>query len=141
MNENIKKIELLIYKIWDKSEINLIPEVFQKKFLAHQVVSESQNQVIERDHESYKKKVITWRNIFPDWKSNIETIFSHNEKVYVRWEASGTHSRKLEKYEPSFKKITERTSTVYEFENGLVKEYWMQIDRYGLYQQLDRNRS
>ncbi|MEH7537990.1 ester cyclase, partial [Bacillus toyonensis] len=53
----------------------------------------------------------------------------------------GTHIGEIDGYEPTGLPITQIASAVYRIENGKISEYWIQIDRSGIQNQLEYNKN
>jgi predicted ester cyclase len=56
---------------------------------------------------------------YGDFEFEIEELICEGSKVYARWRQRGNG-------------VTQVTSCVYLVEDGLITEYWIQIDRLGL---------
>ena len=56
--------------------------------------------------------------------------------MYARWTQHGHHVGEVDGVAPTSAPITQLTSAVYRVQDGLIVEYWIQIDRYGLHAQL-----
>ncbi len=53
----------------------------------------------------------------------------------------GTHIGEIDGYEPTGLPITQIASAVYRIENGKISEYWIQIDRSRIQNQLEYNKN
>ena len=93
------------------------------KVVANQLVSEVV-QVIERSPADYTEHVFEMKKEYGEFDFRIDELLADGDKVYARWTQMGCGIRQV-------------TSCVYRVENGLIVEYWIQIDRLGL--QLQRN--
>lgn len=69
------------------------------------------------------------RETYGKSKLSIETILSENNKVYVRWRQIGMVNNIP---------ITEISRAVYLIKDTKISEYWIQIDRKGIEEQLNK---
>ena len=58
--------------------------------------------------------------------------------MYARWKQTANPRTPLEGSAPTEKTLVRIASAVYRLENGKIAEYWVQIDRLGLEEQLKR---
>ncbi|MFG3703403.1 ester cyclase [Micromonospora sp. NPDC047670] len=70
-------------------------------------------------------------------RSGVE-ILGSGDKVYARWTQRGHHVGEVDGRAPTGAPVTQLTSAVYRVVDGLIVEYWIQIDRHGLRAQLER---
>lgn len=85
---------------------------------AHQVASEEPVTVVRTPAE-YAEHVREMKAEYGDFDFEIEELIAEGDRVYARWNQLGNGIRQF-------------TSCVYRLENGLIVEYWIQIDRLGL---------
>lgn len=85
---------------------------------AHQVASEAPVTVVRTPAE-YAEHVREMKAEYGDFEFEIEELIAEGDRVYARWNQLGNGIRQF-------------TSCVYRLENGLIVEYWIQIDRLGL---------
>jgi len=61
---------------------------------------------------------------FPDWHETIEDIVAEGDKVWVRVEATGTHTGEYRGLTPTGKKITAMGVNIYRIVDGKFVEGW-----------------
>lgn len=109
-----------------------------KEVKAHQVNSESEVTIL-RSPENYadhiREMIDTWGN----YKIEIQELISQNQKVYVRWKQTGMHIGEYEDYLPTNEEVIEIGSAVYRLEDRKIVEYWIQVDRLGIIEQIKKN--
>lgn len=76
------------------------------------------------------------KSAFPDLRLEIADIFSADEKVVVRFAASGTHLGTYLGHKPTGKRIKVHNINIYRFEGDRVVETWQLTDGVGLLGQL-----
>jgi predicted ester cyclase len=93
-------------------------EFMAASVVAHQVISEEHHDVVRTPAE-YEEHVLDMKREYGDFEFEIEELICEGSKVYARWRQRGNG-------------VTQVTSCVYLVEDGLITEYWIQIDRLGL---------
>ncbi|WP_037912784.1 ester cyclase [Actinacidiphila yeochonensis] len=104
---------------------------------AHQVVSEAPV-VVERTPQQYAEHVQEMLDAYGDFTLTVDELIAEDDRVYARWTQVGTHVGPIDHYPPTGAQITETASAVYRVEDGLIAEYWIQIDRQGITAQLEQ---
>ncbi|MEY4391017.1 MAG: hypothetical protein RLZZ400_760 [Actinomycetota bacterium] len=93
-------------------------EFMAASVVAHQVISEEHHDVVRTPAE-YEEHVLDMKREYGDFEFEIEELICEGAKVYARWRQRGNG-------------VTQVTSCVYLVQDGLITEYWIQIDRLGL---------
>ncbi|MBK7098784.1 MAG: ester cyclase [Sphingobacteriales bacterium] len=73
---------------------------------------------------------------FPDVRFDIEDMVAENDKVVVRFVASGTHKGQFGPIPPTEKQVKMLGYITHRLENGKIVEDWVVRDTYGLMIQL-----
>ncbi|PGX14705.1 ester cyclase [Bacillus sp. AFS033286] len=111
-----------------------------EKVLAHQIVSEEE-QTVCRTPEDYAEHVREMIEVYGNFSLEIQEFLEQGSKVYVRWKQVGMHVGEIDGYQPTGLPIIQIASAVYRIEDGKIVEYWIQIDRSGIQNQLERNKN
>ncbi|WP_440116393.1 ester cyclase [Paenibacillus sp. QZ-Y1] len=114
--------------------------VMAEQVLAHQVISEEEV-TVTRTPSDYADHVREMIEAYGEFSLEIQDLLTQGDKVYVRWRQTGTHVGEVDGYSPTNLPVIEIASAVYRVENERIAEYWIQIDRFGIEKQLERNRS
>ncbi len=64
-------------------------------------------------------------------------FLADGDRCYARWTQDGHHVGEVDGRAPTGRPVREVASAVYRVADGRIREYWIQIDRYGLMAQLD----
>ncbi|MCZ0983537.1 ester cyclase [Streptomyces diastatochromogenes] len=107
------------------------------KVRAHQVVSEAPV-VVERTPQQYAEHVQEMLDAYGAFTLTVDELIAEGNRVYARWTQIGHHAGSVDHYPPTGAQITAMTSAVYRVEDGLIVEYWIQIDRQGITAQLEQ---
>ncbi|MEU8758867.1 ester cyclase [Streptomyces sp. NPDC048659] len=102
---------------------------------AHQVVSEAP-EVVERTPAQYTEHVQEMLDAYGAFALTVDELIAEGDRVYARWTQTGRHLGPVDGHEPTGVPVTATTSAVYRVEDGLIVEYWIQIDRQGVAAQL-----
>jgi predicted ester cyclase len=108
------------------------------KVLAHQVNAESPVTVI-RTPQNYTDHVKEFLQLYGRFEFEITELIAQGNKVYARWKQTGKHLADIDGYKATGLPLVEFASAVYLVENGKITEYWIQVDRMGMEQQLKKN--
>jgi predicted ester cyclase len=104
---------------------------------AHQVVSEAPV-VVERTPQQYTEHVEEMLDAYGAFTLTVDELIAEGDRVYARWTQSGRHVGPVDHHPPTGAQVTAITSAVYRVEDGLIVEYWIQIDRRGIAAQLQQ---
>ncbi|MFH8471813.1 ester cyclase [Streptomyces sp. NPDC018000] len=105
--------------------------------LAHQVVSETP-MVVERTPQQYAEHVQEMLDAYGTFELTVDELIAEGDRVYARWTQIGRHVGPIDHHAPTGAEVTAVTSAVYRIEDGLIVEYWIQIDRQGIAAQLEK---
>lgn len=105
---------------------------------AHQVVSEAPV-VVERTPQQYTEHVEEMLDAYGAFTLTVDELIAEGDRVYARWTQSGRHVGPVDHHPPTGARVTAITSAVYRVEDGLIVEYWIQIDRQGIAAQLQQS--
>jgi steroid delta-isomerase-like uncharacterized protein len=76
------------------------------------------------------------RTALPDTELAVEDIFGVDDKVAVRWVATGTHKGEGLGVPPSFQPVRISGSTIVRIADGKIVEGWDHWDRLGMLEQI-----
>lgn len=105
---------------------------------AHQMNAEDER-VVTRTPAEYAAHVREMQAAYGPFALEITELLTQGERVYVRWRQRGTHVGEIDGYRATGKPLVEIGSAVYRVAAGRIVEYWIQLDRQGLREQLEQN--
>ncbi len=114
----------------EKAPLYMAPTV-----LAHQMNAENET-TVRRSPGQYADHVREFLALYGNYAFEVTELIAEGDKVYARWKQTGKHLTTMDGYAPTGKPLVEIASAVYHLENGKIAEYWIQIDRLGLEEQL-----
>ncbi|NOU98977.1 ester cyclase [Paenibacillus planticolens] len=113
-------------------------EYMAEQVLAHQMTAENET-TFHRTPANYADHVREMIAAYGDFTLDVQELIAQDDRVFVRWKQTGTHVGEVDGFAPTGKTIVEIASAVYRVEKERIVEYWIQIDREGIRQQLQRN--
>ncbi|MDO3700216.1 ester cyclase [Micromonospora sp. C28SCA-DRY-2] len=102
---------------------------------AHQVQS-GDLATVERTPADYAEHVREMTATWGAFDLTVEEFLVDGARAYVRLVQVGRHLQPVAGIAPTGRTVRQINSVVYHVEDGLIREYWMQIDRAGLLAQL-----
>ncbi|WP_268247159.1 ester cyclase [Micromonospora fulviviridis] len=91
---------------------------------------------VERTPDGYAEHVQEMTATWGTFDLTIEEFLVDGARAYVRLAQVGRHLQPVDGIAPTGWTVRQINSVVYHVEDGLIMEYWMQIDRAGLLAQL-----
>jgi steroid delta-isomerase-like uncharacterized protein len=89
------------------------------------------------DWNGHKQFIVSVTNAFPDVHHDIVDMVAEGEdKVAVRFDATGTHKGEFQGIPPTSKKVSFGGMNFFTIINGKVAEEWVIVDTMGLMQQI-----
>lgn len=76
-------------------------------------------------------------DVFPDYSGATEAMIAEDDLVTVRYSASGTHEGEYLNVEPTGNEVEWTGIVIYEVEDEMITEAWLEEDRLGLLEQLE----
>ena len=83
-----------------------------------------------------KQLITSYRLAFPDLNCIVEDEIRVGDKLAASWTMRGTHQGSFMGNPPTGKQMQVQGIIFARFEGGMIVEYWMLIDQFGLLQQL-----
>lgn len=74
---------------------------------------------------------------FPDYTGSTEMMIGEDDKVVVRYTASGKHTEKFENVEPTGQEVEWSGIVIYRIEDDKIAEIWIEENRLSLLEQLE----
>ncbi|MGW5672321.1 ester cyclase [Micromonospora sp. NPDC003776] len=102
---------------------------------AHQVQSE-RPVTIERTPEDYAEHFREMIAAWGDFTIVIDEFLVDGARAYLRLTQTGRHLGAVDRIAPTGREVRQINSVVYHVADGLITDYWIQIDRAGVSAQL-----
>ena len=127
----IEKIKHFHTTLWDEKNTHVIFNLFTENAKIHSPIR------TVTGPEALRDVMTTWFIAFPDLVITWGEILASTDKVVATWQATGTHLGPFLDIPPRGKTVHYHGTTIYEFIDDKVSEYWALINLDDLRQQLD----
>ncbi len=117
-------------EVWNKKNFAIGDELLPDNVIVHNFGA-----VVE-GREAWRQSMTPFVTGFPDLKLTVEFTITEEDKVAVRWTATGTHNGDFRGIAPTGKQINIAGVAIYRVAGGKIVEVWSQPDTLGLLQQL-----
>ena len=130
--QNITNAKRAIQAINDR-DWSFIPKLLAPNFIRHDL-AEAFDEVM--GHESFTDFLQLVLKALPDYRIQIEDIFAVEDRLAMRFTASGTHQGELLGYAPTGKRVKINQINLYRFDEDKLTETWQLMDVAGFLRQI-----
>ena len=131
-NANIAVVQRNYDEVWNQGDLTVIDEIYGTSFMGH----DSHSATDRHGLEGVRQHVTMYRTAFPNVQFSVEDIFAMEDKVAVRWTASGKHMGSLMNMAATEKQATVMGISIFRIANGKIQETWFGWDTMDMMQQL-----
>ena len=124
-------IQRIFDKAFNEGDLTVIDEFLSPDHLAHSTFGGAPN-----GPQGLKLLITMFRNAFTDLNCTIEDEIYEGDRCAARWTMRGTQKGLFMGNPPTGKQMQAQGIIFVRFEAGMIVEYWMLIDQFGLLQQL-----
>ena len=124
-------IQRILREAFDKGNMAVVDEVLTSDHIVH-----NSKYGLINDVDGIKRLISTLRTAFPDLQTMVEDEILEGEKIAAHWTISGTHKGLLMGIAPTGMSMKIQCVFFARFVDGIIAEYWMLFDQYGMLQQL-----
>jgi steroid delta-isomerase-like uncharacterized protein len=133
MTEDIKAFSRrFIEEVWNDRRLDLIPELVSEDHVDHDPAQAG----LPSGPAGMRAFVETYLAAFPDVRFTIEDVICEEDRVTIRWTATGTHQGPLPGIAPSGKRVSITGILIDRIADGKIVETWSNWDALGLFRQL-----
>ena len=131
LTENKSIATRFLEEVINKGNQSLADELVASDFIDHNPLPG-----LSPDRDGFKQSFVIFHSTFPDMHYAIEDLIAEDDKVVVRWRATGTQKGELMGIPPTGKSIAVTGVDVFRISNGKIAELWLNWDQLGMMQQL-----
>ena len=124
-------IRRVFEEAFNQGNLAVVDELLAPDYLAHNAFGGAPN-----GPQGLKLLITMFRNAFTDLNCTIEDEIYEGNRCAARWTMRGTHKGLFMGNPPTGKQMQAQGNIFVRFEAGMIVEYWMLIDQFGLLQQL-----
>jgi len=130
--DHIDSIEQLYDGVWNREDPGVADDLVASDYYIHD------REIAEelRGPELYQQLAAGTEEMFPDMEITIHDTVAADEKVTVRWTMTGTHNGSGAGMEPTGEAVEFDAIEINRFEDGKLRETWIQSDQLGMMQQI-----
>jgi steroid delta-isomerase-like uncharacterized protein len=119
-------------ELWSEGNLDIADELLAPDFVDHDPSFPDG----VRGPEGVKEEVTTFQTAVPDLKVSVKEVIADEDRVAVRWRATGTHRGELLGMAPTGNTVGIDGIAIDHFSEGKVAESWTLWDVAGLMRQL-----
>jgi predicted ester cyclase len=116
---------------WNQGKLDALDPLFTTGFTPHHPL----NPVMGA--EGVKQFVAVFQEAFSDLEFTIKDMIAAGDRLVIRWEMHGTHTRELMGLAPTRKRACLTGISIYRLVEGQAAESWDQVDILNLLSQLN----
>jgi predicted ester cyclase len=141
--EGTELVRRFVEEVWNQGNTQVVEEIFDPTMVEHSELGlerfgEDQGAVIGLygsivtpidvpGREGLRRRILAFRNAFPDGRMTIDDIRSDGDTVTWSWTYTGTQSGQFREVQASNKQVTVK-GTTRERIDGKVQERWVEAD-------------
>jgi steroid delta-isomerase-like uncharacterized protein len=133
VEENVELMKRWYREVWHEAKDETIFELLASDASLHGQTGPEAEIKGPEGFVAFAKQI---RAAFPDTEVVVQDVFAVDDKVAVRWVATGTHSGDGLGVPPSSKRIRITGMTIARILNGKIVEGWDNWDRLGMLEQI-----
>lgn len=133
-SQSAKDVVRRFFGAWNESDLASIDEVVAADAEHHDPMDPPD---LPPGPEGERQRIEAYRSAFPDARIEIEDMVAEDDRVAVRWTATGTHEGEFRGVEPTGTEVEIDGFEINRLEDGQIAESWVLFDALGLLQQLD----
>ena len=129
LEENKQVVRRLFLDCFSGGHLEVIDEIISPNF-------EFEYPNLPEGIEGLKAIIKKNNECFEGWHFTMHDVLAVDDKVVVRWTASGTHVKSFLGEAPTEKEVEFKGISIYMLENGLIRKDWVEPDHLGFLTQL-----
>jgi predicted ester cyclase len=117
VESNVSLVRRLIDEGWNQGRLEVLDEL-----VAEDAVSGPDGPTFGR--QAWKDEIAYFRSMFPDLRFDINDLFGADDRVALRWAATGTDTGGFMGRPPTGRRITSAGVDIYRIADGLLVQAW-----------------
>ena len=131
LEENKTTVCRFYDEVFNKGNLDVVDDIFSPDYVIGDLPSGK-----SPSREGIKQTALMYRNAFPDLHFTIHDTIAEEDKVAIRFVATGTHKGLFSSIKPTNKQVEIKCISMYRFKDGKIVEGWARRDDLGTFQQL-----
>lgn len=133
VEENVELMKRWYREVWGEARNETIFELIAPQASLHGQTGPEAEIIGPEGFVAFAQQI---REAFPDTEVLVQDIFGVDDKVAIRWVATGTHTGSGLGVPPSGKRVTLSGITIARIQDGKIIEGWDNWDRLGMLEQI-----
>ncbi len=117
VESNVSLVRRLVDEGWNQGKLEVLDEL-----VAEDAVPVPDSPTSGR--QSWKDEITFFRSAFPDLRIDIDDLFGAEDKVVLRWSATGTDTGGFMERPPTGRRVTSTGVNIYRIADGRMVEHW-----------------
>lgn len=130
-SQNKDIVRRFLEEVVNKGNQSLADELIASDFVDHNPLPG-----LPPNKDGFKQSFVIFHDTFPDMHYEIDDIIAEEDKVVVRWTATGTQKGELMGIPPTGRSISVTGMDIFRIVNNQLAELWLSWDQLGMMQQL-----
>ena len=135
VKDNKAIVHDFIEEVWNEGNLDSIPKYIAPGYIRHTDHTRDGGREV-RGLDVARQSIAALRTSFPDIHFTSEDVLVDEDKVVVRWTASGTHRGEFMGVSPTGTHVSWAGINIYRIADGKIVERWANEDGVSLFQQL-----
>lgn len=131
IEENKAFVRAFIDALFSKGDLGAVDD-----YLAEDFVNHDPPFGVSADREGMRGAGAMFREVFPDWHSDVHLLVGEDDIVVELFTASGTHRGEIMGVAPTGHTITLPGINIFRIQDGRIVERWGRLDDLGFLRQL-----
>lgn len=124
-------VRRIFVEAFNQGDLAVVDQVLSPNHSSHNAFGGAPN-----GPEGLKWLIAMFRIAFPDLHCTVDDEIRAGDKIAAQWRMGGTHQGLFLGNQPTGKRVKMQGMIFARIANGLIAEYWLLIDQFGLLQQL-----
>jgi predicted ester cyclase len=117
VESNISPVRRLVEEGFNQGKLEVVDEI-----VAEDAVSADDSAASGR--QEWKGAITFWRSTLPDLRLDIDDLFGADDKVVLRWTATGTDTGGFMERPSTGRRVTTTGVHIFRIADGLLVEWW-----------------
>lgn len=132
MNETELQVRKFYSEIWNKKNLQQIPNIIEPNFEFRGSVGHTKH-----GHDGFQEYVLFIHDALTDYHCEIQDIVIEPNKAFAKMLFSGIHTGEFMGYAATHKNVSWSAAALFNFNNGKISSLWVLGDLVSLEQQLN----
>ncbi|HMF53855.1 MAG TPA: ester cyclase [Edaphobacter sp.] len=130
MSDNAATVRRLYEECLNQNRLDLLPQLVSANVINHTYTGD------KTGIAAFEQGVQAVQAMFSHQHFTVNGVVADGDKAAAHWTMTAVNSGPIAGLPPSGKPVTQHGIVFYRFEGGKIAEVWLQVDRWGVFQQV-----